>query len=83
MRRITVSLFVACVCAAAVFLFLSGACTDLEMAIPVQFDKAGNFSEGLAVVVIGDKYGYIDKMGDMPSTPGSTTPALSVKAWPR
>lgn len=31
--------------------------------IPLQFDYAGSFSEGLARVQIGWKYGLIDKTG--------------------
>jgi serine/threonine protein kinase len=35
------------------------------MVIPPQFDNAENFHEGLAIVVINKKYGYIDKTGKM------------------
>ncbi|MGE0200294.1 MAG: WG repeat-containing protein [Candidatus Melainabacteria bacterium] len=34
-----------------------------QIVIPVTFDFAGNFSEGLAVVAHNQKYGYIDKTG--------------------
>jgi hypothetical protein len=33
------------------------------MVIPAQFNTAAEFSEGLAVVSIGGKFGYIDKSG--------------------
>jgi hypothetical protein len=33
------------------------------MVIKPQFDMAGDFSEGLAQVKIGNKWGYIDKTG--------------------
>jgi hypothetical protein len=33
------------------------------MAIPPQYDSANGFSEGLAPVWIGDKWGWIDKTG--------------------
>ena len=31
--------------------------------VPPQFDSIGDFSEGLALVAVGDKRGYIDKTG--------------------
>ena len=34
---------------------------EVEYVIKPQFDYAGTFSEGLAAVRIGDKYGYISK----------------------
>ena len=34
-----------------------------KIVINRQFDSAAEFSEGLAVVKSGDKYGYIDKTG--------------------
>jgi hypothetical protein len=34
-----------------------------KMQIPPYFDEVGEFSEGLAPVKIGDKWGYIDKKG--------------------
>jgi hypothetical protein len=39
------------------------AAENAKMAIAPQFDDAGDFCEGLAVVKAGDKYGYIDKPG--------------------
>lgn len=35
-----------------------------EMIIPQIFNRAGDFSEGLAPVCVGDKWGYIDKQGE-------------------
>lgn len=35
-----------------------------KLITPFKFDYAENFSEGLAVVSIGDKWGYIDKQGN-------------------
>lgn len=34
-----------------------------KIVIKPEFDYVGPFSEGLAVVWIGNKYGYIDKTG--------------------
>ena len=34
-----------------------------KVVIPLQFDDAGYFSEGLAPVEIGEKWGFIDKTG--------------------
>lgn len=34
-----------------------------KMQVPPYFDEVGEFSEGLAPVKIGDKWGYIDKKG--------------------
>jgi uncharacterized lipoprotein YddW (UPF0748 family) len=39
------------------------------MAIPPQFDQADSFSEGLARVRIGDKWGYIDQTGQFVISP--------------
>ena len=36
---------------------------DFTQVIPFEFDSAFDFSEGLAVVRRGDKFGYIDKTG--------------------
>ena len=36
-----------------------------SIVIPAKYDRAGNFSEGLAWVKTGGKYGYIDKSGAM------------------
>ena len=36
---------------------------EVEYVIIPQFDRASPFSEGLALVKIGDKYGYINKEG--------------------
>ena len=36
---------------------------EIEYAIRPQFDVANNFSEGLAAVKMGDRYGYINKEG--------------------
>ncbi len=36
-----------------------------ELAIPDQFDGAGDFSEGLGLVKIGSKYGYINPLGEL------------------
>src|SRR5262245_834004 len=35
------------------------------MAIPARFDEAGQFSEGLAPVRIGGKFGYVDTQGEV------------------
>src|SRR5436305_14146184 len=35
-----------------------------ELAIPAKFDEAGMFSEGLAPVRAGAKFGYSDEKGD-------------------
>ncbi len=34
-----------------------------RIVIPPQFDEAGSFSDGLAAVRIGARFGYIDKQG--------------------
>ena len=34
-----------------------------KMVIPAQFDAAAGFWEGLALVRVGKKFGYIDKSG--------------------
>lgn len=34
-----------------------------EPVIPMEYDEAGYFKEGLACVGKGDKYGFIDKQG--------------------
>ena len=34
-----------------------------KIVINPQFDEAGTFSDGLAVVRLGDKFGYIDTSG--------------------
>src|SRR5688500_6641363 len=34
-----------------------------RIVIPARFDEAGQFSDGLAAVRIGAKFGYIDKQG--------------------
>ncbi|PSO79918.1 MAG: hypothetical protein BRC51_06045 [Cyanobacteria bacterium SW_12_48_29] len=39
------------------------------MVINPQFDYAGEFSEGLAPIKISDKWGYIDKTGEMVINP--------------
>ena len=41
------------------------ACSDKQgtVVIKPQFDDALFFSEGLAIVKVGDKWGYIDKRG--------------------
>ncbi|GHT46247.1 hypothetical protein FACS189454_07100 [Planctomycetales bacterium] len=36
---------------------------DGSVLVPAKYDDAGNFSEGLARVELGDKYGFIDKTG--------------------
>jgi hypothetical protein len=36
-----------------------------EIVIDVQFDRAGNFSEGLAWVIIDEQLGYIDQAGNV------------------
>ena len=38
---------------------------NYNVAIPYQFDSAGNFNEGLAPVEKDKKYGYIDKTGKL------------------
>src|SRR5262245_11325875 len=46
--------------------------TDAELkrlAIPDQFDEAGIFSDGLASVRIGAKFGYIDTKGNVAIKP--------------
>ena len=40
-----------------------------KVKINPQFDHAGEFSEGLAVVWIGDKWGFIDKSGQYKINP--------------
>jgi hypothetical protein len=35
------------------------------MVIPSRYSRAEEFSDGLAQVVVGDKVGYIDKIGKM------------------
>ena len=39
--------------------------TDMEIAIPPQFDFAHPFYEGMATVEVANKWGYIDKAGRM------------------
>ena len=39
------------------------------MVIPAQFDEAAGFFEGLALVKVGKKFGYIDKTGKYVWTP--------------
>jgi WG containing repeat len=39
------------------------------MIIPPQYDVAYGFSEGLARIRVGDKWGYIDKTGQMAIPP--------------
>ena len=36
-----------------------------EVVIKPQFGDVGDFSEGLAVVQIGDKWGYINQAGEI------------------
>ena len=36
---------------------------NADMAIQPQFDEATDFSEGLAAVKIGGKWGFVDKSG--------------------
>ena len=43
--------------------------------IPARYDRAGNFSEGLASVEINGKWGFIDKSGNM------VIPARYYDAW--
>ena len=40
-----------------------------EIVINPQFDLAGYFSEGLAAVSIGDKYGFINPKGEIVINP--------------
>lgn len=40
-----------------------------KLVIPLQFDEAYNFKEGLAAVRLGNKWGYIDKTGRFVITP--------------
>lgn len=40
-----------------------------ELVIPCQFRDAKGFSEGLAAVLVGDKWGYIDRSGKMAIRP--------------
>ncbi|MCL2812669.1 MAG: WG repeat-containing protein [Clostridia bacterium] len=42
--------------------------------IPPQFDDARNFSEGLAVVMVGEKLGFIDKAGKVVVPPQYDAP---------
>jgi len=37
----------------------------MSIAIPPQYDDARDFSEGLAAVRVGGKWGYIDRSGKM------------------
>lgn len=41
------------------------AATTYDVAIPHQFGYAKEFSEGLALVGMGDKYGFIDRTGEL------------------
>jgi WG containing repeat len=43
--------------------------TDMQMAIPAQFDFAASFSEGMGPVQVGEKWGYIDKSGQIAVRP--------------
>lgn len=43
--------------------------TDMQMAIPAQFDFAASFSEGRGPVQVGEKWGYIDKSGQIAVQP--------------
>src|SRR5207244_3197898 len=43
--------------------------TDMQMAIPAQFDFAASFSEGMGPVQVGGKWGYIDKSGKIAVQP--------------
>src|SRR6266699_982332 len=40
-----------------------------RIVIPPQFDEAGSFSDGLAAVRIGARFGYIDKQGKIVINP--------------
>lgn len=44
-----------------------------KLITPFKFDYAENFSEGLAVVSIGDKWGYIDKQGNTTFNPPASS----------
>jgi len=36
---------------------------SLQIAVQLTYTRAGDFSEGLAAVRVGDKWGYIDRAG--------------------
>ena len=54
---------------------------DSLMVIPPQFDSAENFHEGLAIVKINNKYGYIDKTGKMIILPQFDKLMTFIKDW--
>ena len=45
---------------------------SFKLIAPFEYDKAEDFSEGLGLVKIGDKWGYIDKQGNSTFNPPST-----------
>jgi len=64
--------------------------TENRLVIPTSFRGAGNFSEGLAWVLIDKKYGFIDREGEVAIEPrfdeagdfsGGLTPVLVGEAW--
>lgn len=40
-----------------------------KIVVPLQFDEASDFSDGLARVLVGDKYGFVDQTGRMVIAP--------------
>ena len=53
---------------------------EIEYVIRPQFDWAGYFSEGLAAVKMGDRYGYINKQGQYAVTLNLTVQSLFQRA---
>lgn len=51
--------------------------------IDPQFEDAWPFSEGLALVEVGGKWGYVDKRGESSSTRSASPTTLSARTWPR
>jgi hypothetical protein len=49
--------------------------------IEPQYDSADAFAGGLAVVSMGDTYGYIDGSGQMVIEPSLTRLTVSLKGW--
>ena len=54
-----------------------------KVVIPPQFDDVGYFSEGLAPVRIGEKWGYIDKTGKIVIPPKYAHPSSFGKDLPQ
>ena len=65
----------------AVFLFPTFLFGSLNLGGGLWFDEAGSFSEGLAVVVVDNKYGYIDTTGRTVIRPKFELPDPSLAKW--